>query len=212
MRRLILFPLSLLLAAPAIPAPAQVAGLYEIHQMEMAGGLELQPNGHFRYGFTYGAVDEESEGDWTVDGNTVRLTSKPMPKEPTFDLISDTAAPKCTLSLAVDWGKFNWSSAPDVLVTYEGTPRELHFLQADEKGTVHLENCAVTTVMPLVPMFRVPGEPLKLSPATGHRLSLRFRPNDLGHIAFRSEPLELDGSDLVMERYDTQIRFVRSRP
>jgi hypothetical protein len=198
-------------AVPALTT-ADLAGLYEIHQMEMAGGLELQPNGHFRYGFTYGAVDEESEGDWTVDGNAVRLTSKPMPTEPTFDLVRDTAAPKCTLSLAVDWGKFNWSSAPDVLVTYEGTPRELHFLQADEKGTVHLENCAVTTVMPLVPMFRVPGEPLKLSPATGHRLSLRFRPNDLGHIAFRGEPLELDGSGLVMERYDTQIRFVRSRP
>ena len=209
MRRLILLLLSPLLVAPSVPSPA---GTYEIHQMEMAGGLELQQDGHFRYAFTYGAVDEEAEGDWSFDGGTVRLTSKPMPKEPSFDLVSDTTASQCTLSLAVDWGKFGWSSAPDVLVAYDGAPRQLHMLQADDKGVVHLENCAVTTVVPLVPMFGVPGAPLELSPATGHKLSLRFRPNDLGHIAFRGEPLKLDGSSLVMERYDTQIRFVRSRP
>jgi len=209
MRRLILLLLSPLVVAATTPSPA---GTYAIHQMEMAGGLELQPNGHFRYGFTYGAVDESAEGDWRLDGDTVRLTSKPMPNEPTFDLVSDTPAPKCTLSLAVDWGRFGWSSAPDVLVAYEGSPQELHLLQANEKGDVHLENCAVTTVMPLVPMFGVPGAPLKLSPATGHRLSLRFRPNDLGHVAFRDEPLKLDGTGLLMERYDTQIRFLRDAP
>jgi hypothetical protein len=201
----------LLVAAPA-PTKAKIAGLYEIHQMEMAGGLELKPNGHFRYGFSYGAVDEESEGDWTFDGKTVRLTSRPMPKEPTFDLVSDRPAPKCTLSLSVDWGKFDWSSAPDVLAVYQSAPRELHFLQADEKGDVHLDDCAVTTLFPLVPMFRVPGAPIKLSPTTGHKLALKFRPNDLGHVAFRGEPLKLDGSNLVWDRYDAEIRFIRTRP
>lgn len=200
----------LLAAAPA--AAPTVAGNYEIHQMEMAGGLELQPNGHFRYAFTYGALDEEAEGNWTFDGGAVHLTSKPMPTEPTFDLVSDTPAPLCTLSLSVDWGRFGWSSAPDVLVTYEGKPGKLHFLQADERGLVHLEDCAVTSVFPLVPMFGTPGEPLKLSPATGHRLSLRFRPNDLGHVAFRDERLKIDGTGLAWERYNAEIRFLRVRP
>jgi hypothetical protein len=209
MRRLIPLLLSLLLAASA---PAGVAGLYRSQQMEIGAALELRADGHFRYQLDYGAVSEGAEGDWTLDGDIVRLTSKPMPTEPSFDLVRDATAPKCTLSLTVDWGKFNWSSAPNVLVAYDGAPRELHFLQADERGNVHLENCAVTTVMPLVPMFGVPGAPLKLSPATGHRLSLRFRPNDLGRAAFRGEPLKLDGSALVLERYDTQIRFLRDAP
>ena len=203
---------ALLLAAAPAPTKASLAGLYEIHQMEMAGGLELKPNGSFRYAFSYGAVDEESEGDWTWDGKAVVLTSRPMPKEPTFDLLSDRPAPKCTLSLSVDWGRFNWSSAPNVLAIYQGAPKELHFLQADENGNVHLENCAVTTLFPLVPMFDIPGEPLKVSPATGHKLSLKFRPNDLGHVAFRGEPLKFDGSNLVLERYDAEIRFIRARP
>jgi hypothetical protein len=61
-------------------------------------------------------------------------------------------------------------------------------------------------------MFRVPGAPIKLSPTTGHKLALKFRPNDLGHVAFRGEPLKLDGSNLVWDRYDAEIRFIRTRP
>lgn len=200
------------LIAAAAPAQSSLAGVYEIRQIEMAGGLELQANGHYRYALTYGAVDEESEGDWSFDGEAVRLTTRPMPKEPTFALVRDSPAPKCALSVSVDWGRFNWSSPPDVLVTYEGTPGELHFLQPDETGALHPDNCAVTSVRPVVPMFEVAGAPLKVSPTTGHRLSLRFVPNDLGHIAFRAEPLKLDANALVLERYDAEIRFLRVRP
>jgi hypothetical protein len=73
---------AILLAAPGCAtaeAPPQVVGLYEINQMEMAGGLELQPNGRFRYAFDYGAVSEVSEGKWAVERNTVLLTTDPMP-------------------------------------------------------------------------------------------------------------------------------------
>lgn len=38
----------LLFAAPPAPAKA-LPGLYVTSQMEMAGALELQRNGHFRY-------------------------------------------------------------------------------------------------------------------------------------------------------------------
>ena len=61
------------------PAAASHAGLYRIDQMEMAGGLELRPDGRFRYALEYGAVSEESEGDWTANGATVLLTTDPMP-------------------------------------------------------------------------------------------------------------------------------------
>lgn len=66
-------------AAAAPPEPPSFAGLYRISQMEMAGGLELEPNGRFRYAFDYGAVSEESEGNWAVRDGTVLLTTDPMP-------------------------------------------------------------------------------------------------------------------------------------
>jgi hypothetical protein len=66
-------------------APPKAGGLYEIDQMEMAGGLELQPNGRFRYAFDYGAVSEVSEGKWAVEGATVLLTTDPMPPKSECD-------------------------------------------------------------------------------------------------------------------------------
>lgn len=86
MRRLL--GAAILLAAPGCATakgPPEAAGLYEINQMEMAGGLELQPNGRFRYGFDYGAVSEVSEGKWTVEGGTVLLTTDPMPPKSECD-------------------------------------------------------------------------------------------------------------------------------
>ena len=73
----------LLVAAPV--AAQNMAGTYEIDQMEMAGGLELQPDGRFRYALDYGAVSEVSEGDWRQDGSTVLLTTKPMPPKSECD-------------------------------------------------------------------------------------------------------------------------------
>ena len=73
---------ALLLAAPACAtseAPPPVAGMYEIDQMEMAGGLELSPDGRFRYALEYGAVSEQSEGKWAFEENAVVLTTDPMP-------------------------------------------------------------------------------------------------------------------------------------
>jgi hypothetical protein len=79
---------AILLVAPACAAaeaPPQAAGLYQINQMEMAGGLELQPGGRFRYAFDYGAVSEVSEGKWAVEGGTVLLTTDPMPPKSECD-------------------------------------------------------------------------------------------------------------------------------
>jgi len=56
------------------------------------------------------------------------------------------------------------------------------------------------------------GTEVKLRPDKGHRLSFRFEPNEIGRAAFHWEPLELDGQGLVFARFETRIRFVRSRP
>ena len=77
-----------MIAAPGCAtakAPPIAGGLYEIDQMEMAGGLELQANGRFRYAFDYGAVSEVSEGKWAAEGATVLLTTDPMPPKSECD-------------------------------------------------------------------------------------------------------------------------------
>src|SRR5438270_4890154 len=132
---MIAFAALLVVAAPA-PASASPAGLYELHQMEMGGGLELKPNGHFRYALTYGAVDEEGQGDWTFDGKTVRLTSNPMPKAPVFELVRDEPARKGELYLTLEDPGFQWGHGLEILAA-DANDKAFE-VEADETGRVDL--------------------------------------------------------------------------
>ena len=75
--------IALLLAAAsstvAGPATRQsLVGTYDGHQMEIVAGLELKADGRFRYSLSYGALDEEAAGKWTMSGDQVLLTSDPV--------------------------------------------------------------------------------------------------------------------------------------
>src|SRR4051794_40022008 len=159
----------------ATPAPAKLlpAGRYEIHQMEMGGGLELKPNGHFRYALSYGAVDEEGEGRWAFDGATVRLTSDPMPRPPSFELVHDEAAPKGELTMSLEDPGFEWGhplyaiASPDMKSGFE--------IEADESGRVDLTGKpAIAAVAPEMPVYGPTGDVFKLSSDRGHHLLFRF--------------------------------------
>jgi hypothetical protein len=195
-------------AAPASPAPV---GLYEIHQMEMAGGLELKRDGHFRYALTYGAVDEEGEGDWTLDGDTVRLTSNPMPKAPSFELVRDDPAPKGELYLRLEDPGFEWGHPLEAMASDEA--QRGYELSADDSGRVDLTGKPpMVAIAPEMPVFGPTGDIFLLSRDRGHRMLFRFHRNDLGKARFDKEPLTRNGTDLLLERYDTKIRFVKVRP
>jgi len=69
---LLLMPMAAI-AAPE-PHPAKLVGQYDGGQIEMAAGLELGKDGKFRYGLSYGALDEAAAGSWEASGETVILT------------------------------------------------------------------------------------------------------------------------------------------
>lgn len=200
----------LLVAAPA-PAKASPAGSYEIHQMEMGGALELKRDGRFRYALSYGAVDEEAEGNWTSDGKTVRLTSNPMPKPPSFELVHDDPAPKGQLYMTLEDPGFQWGH-PLYAIATEDLKTGFR-IEADDTGRVDLTGRpAVVAVAPTMPVFGPTGQLFHLAPDRGHRLLFRFHKNDLGKAKFDKQPLERTGHDLTLVRYDTTIRFIRVRP
>lgn len=200
----------LLLAAPA-HATASPVGLYQIRQMEVAGGLELKGDGHFRYALSYGAVDEEGEGDWAFDGKTIRLTSNPMPKAPSFQLVRDDPAPKGELFMSLEDPGFEWGHPLDAIAA--DAAKRGFGIAADDSGRVDLTGKPpVVAVAPRMPVYGPTGDIFPLSADRGHRLLFRFHANDLGKARFDGEPLQRNGSDLLLERYDTSIRFVKVRP
>src|ERR1044071_10192217 len=105
----------LLLGAAPAPASDSVAGLYQSQQMEVGAAIELRKDGHFRYQLDYGAVSEGAEGDWAFDGKTVRLTSNPMPKAPSFELVRDEPAPKGELYMTLEDPGFEWGHRLEAL-------------------------------------------------------------------------------------------------
>lgn len=200
---------ALLLLTAAAPSP--LAGTYETHQMEVAGGLELKPDGHFRYGLSYGAVDEQAEGDWTADGSTVSLTSRPMPKSPAFELVRDDPAPKGELFMSLEDPGFEWGHSLEAIATSDS--RSGFEISADDSGRVDLSGKpAVTAIAPEMPVFGPTGQIFPLSPDRGHKLLFRFHANDLGKARFDREALRRDGDELLLQRYDTLFRFRRVRP
>jgi hypothetical protein len=199
----------LLVAAPA-PTTSPV-GMYETHQMEVAAGLELKPDHHFRYALSYGAVDEEGAGDWTFDGKTVHLTSNPMPKAPSFELVRDDPAPKGQLFLTLEDPGFEWGHPLEAIATHDS--KQGFEIEADDSGRVDLSGKpAVIAIAPEMPVFGPTGQIFQLSQDRGHKLLFRFHRNELGKVRFNQEPLEQRDGDLFLQRYDTLFRFVKVRP
>jgi hypothetical protein len=202
------------LLAAALFAAAQaasLAGLYQSQQMEVGAALELQKNGHFRYQLDYGAVSEQAEGNWTFDGKTVRLTSKPMPKLPSFELVRDDPAPQGELVMTVEPPGFGADFRIDA-VAVDSKSGEKGLVTTDSDGRVDSGGRTLSSVDPLVPVYGTIAGHFVLSPERGHHLLLRFHANDLGRAAFDGEPLAVTDSGLQFSRYDTEIRFVRVGP
>jgi hypothetical protein len=203
----------ILVAALLLTAPAQasVAGLYQAQQMEVGAALELQADGRFRYQLDYGAVSEQAEGDWTFDGATVRLTTKPMPKLPSFELVRDDPAPQGELRMTVEPPGFGAAYRLDAIAT-DADSGEKGLVTTDTDGRVDSGGRRIASVDPMVPVYGTVAGHFPLSPDRGHHLLLRFHRNDLGRAAFDREPLEATSRGLLLTRYDAQIRFVRVGP
>ena len=197
-----------LLLAPA----ASVAGFYQAQQMEVGAAVELQKSGHFRYQLDYGAVSEHAEGDWTFDGKTVRLTTKPAPRQPSFELVRDDPAPAGEIVMSLEPPGFGGEGYRLDAIATDAASGEKGQVTTDDQGKVEAGTHKLSAVDPLVPVYGNVGGHFPLSAGRGHHLLLRFRVNDLGTAAFDREPLTLTPRGLVFNRYDAEIRFIRVRP
>ena len=208
--------IAIFIAAASMPAmvagaPPSLAGMYETHQMEVAAGLELKADGKFRYGLSYGAVDEEGEGNWTSDGSTVTLTSNPMPKAPSFELVRDDPAAKGELYMTLEDPGFEWGHGLEAIATSDSTTG--FEVSADDSGRVDLSgHPPIKAIAPEMPVYGPTGQIFPLSADRGHRLTFRFHRNNLGKARFEGEKLKRDGETLLMQRYDTVFRFQKVRP
>jgi hypothetical protein len=192
-------------AVQAAPRTPDLAGCYEGGQMELAAELDLKPDGHFQYGLAYGALDEEAQGRWESDGANVYLTSEPV-TAPRFSLLSQGQAPRDRFVVELDIPHGMDRQYFDVLLMLQNG----HAIQRQmgEDGLVAelSPGDKVAAVRLALPVYELASEPF---PVTGNAAHFRFEPNDLGKVAFTHTPLRIDGHDLLIDRFDRQLRFRR---
>jgi hypothetical protein len=89
---------------------------------------------------------------------------------------------------------------------------EKGLVTTDDDGRVLAGSHKLSAIEPMVPVYGEIGGRFPLSAERGHRLLLRFHANDLGTAPFDREPLVLTDKGLVLNRYESEIRFIRVRP
>ncbi|TCM16020.1 hypothetical protein EDF56_1088 [Novosphingobium sp. PhB165] len=187
---------------------ADVVGVYDGGQTEMAVGIELHADGRFLYGMSYGALDEQAQGTWTSDGSQVLLTSDPV-VPPRFVLTDLRDAPAGQIKLLLDLPEGmsrQYFNAEFRLPDGSVIDRQL----SDEPEPLEFDARAMPVSVTLrLPVFDLRGETIALPPPMGHEIHVRFEPHDLGVVAFARTPLRRDHGDLILQRYDRTIRFRR---
>jgi len=178
-----------------------LAGRYDGGQTEIAAGLELAADGHFRYGLSYGALDERASGRWSVEDGRVVLHGDPVNPPRFVETGRSTRSDgpvRVTLETppGIDSGYF------DAIAEYGDHADRTQF----RDGVAELQGSPDAVVIALE-MFGVASDPIGVG--TGMTLSVRFEPNDLGTVDFRDTALPVEDGALILERHGRTLRFRR---
>jgi hypothetical protein len=194
----------------AMAQSGSLAGVYDGGQMEIAATLELRPDGRFNYALSYGALDEQATGRWTVSGDRVLLSSNPV-VAPRLFLVSRGRGTEGMLQLSLDVPRGVSRQYFDAMVTRSNGQTQK--VQLSDEGLFMPFSRAdpPTAVRLVLQIFRVASEPVMLDPSSGYAAQYRFEPNDIGKVDFRAEPLRIVNGDLVLDRHGRTLRFRRTR-
>lgn len=201
--------LAVLLLLAAAPAFAGVEGVYGLEGVrEAASGLELTADGHFRYGLTYGALDEAGERRWVRVGDRILLTTEPEWKPPVFEPVLAERNAEFPLRVQVtgpDGSPMNWPV--DVILTLA----EGHEVQGYTQSSGYMPSLGkgirVTSLRLGLGVFDFVSSPFPVDLARANDLTFRLVPNSLGQPPFKDQPLLIEGEDLVMLRGGDRLTY-----
>ncbi len=181
----------LVLAAAAVSSP--LVGQYALTGVrEAAGGLELGADGRFRYALSYGALDEQAEGRWRLEGGRVLLTTDPAPKPPAWTAVAAEAGEPGVFAVLLEGP--DGRPIPNIEVEVRLKDGSL------EKGTTRadwleaeLDGRTPVAVRFHISVFDVDSPVFPIDAAKAGRYRFRLDPRDLGVRDFRDWPLEVKG-------------------
>ncbi|HEX8062164.1 MAG TPA: hypothetical protein VF535_03020 [Allosphingosinicella sp.] len=180
-----LLPLLLLAPAPAAAAEGSPAGSYRlVGEQDVASGLRLRKDGRFQYFLSAGALDEQAEGRWSVNGRVVTLTTEPKPVPPVFEPGPSARTLDSKLSVKVGAPGGGGIAGVDLRIGFDqGEPVE-SYTQEDGWSLPADETRIPRWIELGVPMHGLASPRFPIDLAAGNALAFTLVPNDLGKLDF----------------------------
>lgn len=206
--RALLAALALLLAHPA-PAAGPEGRYRATGEPDVASELLLEPDGHFRYFLSAGALDERAEGRWTVKGTRLRLVTEPKPVAPVFSAGAAEKTDEGRLTLKVDWPDGSGIAGVDLAVGFDsGAPVE-GYTQYYGWTMPARETRAPRWVRFAVPMHGLVSQRFPIDTEKANALTFILTPNDLGVVDFAGRTLLYEDGRIVMRGGEGSLTYQR---
>lgn len=207
MKGLLLLLALLLLGAPAA-AERDPSGTYRlVGEQDVASAIRLHKDGRFEYFLIAGALDEQSQGRWSVAGGLVVLATEPKPVPPVFEPGPPARNAESALTVKVSSPKGNGIAGVDLRIGFDEGPPVADYTQEDGWSLPAEEKRTPRWIELEVPMhgFTSPRFPIDL--AAGNALAFTLIPNDLGKFDFTGTRVEVKGKALIVHRGGARLRY-----
>ncbi len=186
---------------------AEVAGLYDGREMEVAAMLELGVDGRFRYQLAYGALDEWSGGVWTREKGAIVLRSEPF-VAPVFEFSTGEGR---SGDLSVKLSLPDGYDPQYFAVTVHRKDGSASFESMGSGSLViPMGDNPVVSLRPLLPVMDLLGPEFAVPPG-GAALNIAFKPNDIGFVGFSGESLPEREGAFELARHGLTVRFRKVR-
>lgn len=188
------------------------AGVYRlVGEQDAASGLVLRSDGHFRYFLSYGALDEEAEGRWSVADGMVTLVTEPKPVPPAFGQAPSAKSDAAPLTVRVNWPDGRGVALVDLRIGFDEGPPVEGYTQEDGWSLPAEERRIPRWIELKVPMHDFLSPRFPIDVATGNALAFTLTPNDLGKFDFEGIRVKVEPNALVVLRGGARLRYQAER-
>jgi hypothetical protein len=179
-------------------AQSDVSGHYVLQgMMEVGSELLLKPDGQFEFMLAYGAADYWAKGTWRREKDAVVLNSSGKKEEP-FRFLRSDAGTQGRIRVSVI-GK-NGKGVPHIRVTLHAAGGESEATTTDDGAAVFPDVPDPRAVSFEVRVYEVQAGPFDINPA--HKdVYFEINGDAIQQVLFTEEPLEIDGTGLVMKHW-----------
>jgi hypothetical protein len=191
------------------PSPA---GHYRLTgEHDVVSELLIKPDGHFSYGLIAGALDEQAEGRWRREGESIFLTTEPRPVPAAFSAAEAKRTETAPLTVRVVWPNGRGVAGTDLRVGFaEGYPVD-DYTQEDGWALSADERRSPIWVELSLHMFGLPPARFPIDAGRANALTFLLTPNDLGTFDFQDMRADIAPGRLVLHRGESRMVYLRVR-